>query len=87
MQADVYAAWFQSVAGTTQLMVKPIDPSPGRPVNVLDADRKSQAYAGFPTMAATHAGDVYVAWLENALRQEENARNTPQQPQAQRKAG
>ena len=64
VRGDIYAAWFQSEAGTTQLMVKPIDPNPGKPVNVLDADRNSQAYAGFPTLAATHAGDVYVAWLD-----------------------
>ena len=64
MQADVYAAWFQSVAGATQLMVKPIDRKGGMTVNVLDADRTSEAYAGFPTLAATHAGNVYVAWLD-----------------------
>lgn len=64
VQADIYAAWFQSVAGATQLMVKPIEPNAGRPVNILDADRTSEAYAGFPTAAATHAGDVYVAWLD-----------------------
>jgi len=64
VQADVYAAWFQNVAGATQLMVRSIEPNAGRPVNVLDADRKSEAYAGFPTVAATHAGDVYVAWLD-----------------------
>jgi BNR repeat-like domain len=64
VQADVYAAWFQSVAGATQLMVKPIDRSGGKAVNVLDADRKPDAYAGFPTVATTHAGDVYVAWLD-----------------------
>lgn len=64
VQEDVYAAWFQSVAGTTQLMVKSLDPNPGKPVNVLDVDRNSEAYAGFPTLAATHAGDVYVAWLD-----------------------
>ena len=64
VRADVYAAWFQNVAGATQLMVKSIDPNPARPVNVLDADRSSEAYAGFPTLAATHSGDVYVAWLD-----------------------
>ncbi|HUJ93942.1 MAG TPA: sialidase family protein [Terriglobales bacterium] len=64
VQADIYAAWFQSVAGNTQLMVKAVDPNPGKPVSILDADRNSQAYAGFPTLAATHAGDVYVAWLD-----------------------
>jgi hypothetical protein len=64
VEADIYAAWFQSVVGATQLMVKPIEPNTGRPVNVLDADRKAEAYAGFPTVAATHAGDVYVAWLD-----------------------
>jgi hypothetical protein len=64
VRGDIYAAWFQSESGRTQLMVKPIDPNPGKPVNVLDADRNSQAYAGFPTLAATHAGDVYVAWLD-----------------------
>jgi hypothetical protein len=63
-RADIYAAWFQNLAGATQLMVKSVDPNPGRPVNVLDADRNSEAYAGFPTLAATHAGDVYVAWLD-----------------------
>ena len=63
VQADIYAAWFQSMAGATQLMVKPIEPNAGRPVNVLDADRNSEAYAGFPTLA-THADDVYVAWLD-----------------------
>lgn len=64
VQADVYAAWFQSVAGATQLMVKPIDRKGGMTVNVLDAGRTSEAYAGFPTLAATHAGNVYVAWLD-----------------------
>ena len=64
VQGDIYAGWFQNVAGTTQLMVKPIEPNAGRPVNVLDTDRKSEAYAGFPTVAATHAGDAYVAWLD-----------------------
>lgn len=64
VQADVYAAWFQSVAGATQLMVKPIGRIPGRSVNVLDADRRPKAYAGFPTLAATHAGDVYAVWLD-----------------------
>src|ERR1700752_5197959 len=59
VRSDIYAAWFQTVAGATQLIVKPIEPNAGRPVNVLDADRKSEAYAGFPTVAATHAGDVY----------------------------
>ena len=63
VRADIYAAWFQNVAGATQLMVKPVDPNPGKPVNVLDADRNSEAYAGFPTLA-THADDVYVAWLD-----------------------
>lgn len=64
VRADIYAAWFQSAAGATQLMVKAIDPNPGKPVNVLDADRNSDAYAGFPTLAATHAGNVFVAWLD-----------------------
>jgi hypothetical protein len=64
VQGDIYAAWFQSVAGATQFMVKPIEPNAGSAVNVLDADRKSEAYAGFPTVAATHAGDIYVAWLD-----------------------
>lgn len=64
VRADIYAAWFQSAAGATQLMVKAIDPNPGKPVNVLDADRNSDAYAGFPTLAVTHAGDVFVAWLD-----------------------
>ena len=64
VQADIYAAWFQGMAGATQLMVKAIEPNAGRPVNVLDADRNSEAYAGFPTVGATHAGDVYVAWLD-----------------------
>ena len=63
-RTNIYAAGFQTVAGATQLIVKPIEPNAGRPVNVLDADRKSEAYAGFPTVAATHAGDVYVAWLD-----------------------
>lgn len=39
VRADIDAAWFQRAAGATQLMVKPIDPNPGKPVNVLDADR------------------------------------------------
>jgi hypothetical protein len=64
MRGDIYAAWLQSGAGRTQLMVKPIDPNPGSPVNVLDADRNPDAYAGFPTLAVTHSGDVYVAWLD-----------------------
>ena len=64
VQADIYAVWFQGMAGATQLMVKPIEPNAGRPVNVLGADRNSEAYAGFPTVGATHAGDVYVAWLD-----------------------
>lgn len=64
VQEDVYVAWFQNVAGTTQLMVKSVDPNPGKPVSVLDVDRNSETYAGFPTLAATHAGDVYVAWLD-----------------------
>jgi hypothetical protein len=64
VQADVYAAWFQSVAGATQLMVKPIGRNTGGAVKILDANRKSEAYAGFPTLAATHAGGVYVAWLD-----------------------
>ena len=38
VRADIYAAWFQRAAGATQLMVKPVDPNPGKPVNVLDAD-------------------------------------------------
>jgi hypothetical protein len=45
-------------------MVKPIDRKGGMAVNVLDADRASTAYAGFPTLAAAHAGNVYVAWLD-----------------------
>ena len=45
-------------------MVKPIETNPAKSVNVLDADRNSDAYAGFPTIAATHAGEVYVAWLD-----------------------
>jgi len=64
VRADIYAAWFQNVAGATQLVVKPVDPNPGKPVNVLDADRNPDGYAGFPTLAVTHAGDVYVAWLD-----------------------
>jgi hypothetical protein len=67
VQADVYAAWFQNVAGATQLMVKPIDRKGGMAVNVLDADRTSEAYAGFPTLAATHAGNDF-ALLPNATR-------------------
>jgi hypothetical protein len=64
VRADIYAAWFQSAAGATQLMVTPIDPNPGKPVNVLDADRNPDAYVGFPTLTVTHAGDVFVAWLD-----------------------
>lgn len=64
VRADIYAGWFQNVAGATQLMLKSVDPNPGKPVNVLDADRNSETYAGFPTLAATRAGEVYVAWLD-----------------------
>jgi hypothetical protein len=64
VQDDIYAAWFQTAAGATQLMVKRIEPNAVRSVNVLDTDRKSEAYAGFPTLAATHTGDVYAAWLD-----------------------
>jgi len=64
VQADIYVAWFQSLAGATQLMVKLIDPNGGRPVNVLDSDRNHEAYAGFPSVAATQDGNVYATWLD-----------------------
>jgi hypothetical protein len=68
VQGDIFAAWFQdSAAHTPQLMVsgtKDFGQSFQKPVNVIDADRKSDAYAGFPTIAASPKGDVYVAWLD-----------------------
>ena len=51
-------------------MVKPVDPNPGKPVNVLGVDRNSGTYAGFPTLAVSHAGDVFVAWLDERGRAE-----------------
>jgi hypothetical protein len=74
VQDDVYAGWFQNLGGAAQLMVKPIDRNGGSAANVLDADRPSEAYAGFPTLAATHAGNVYVAWLDE--RDKANAADT-----------
>lgn len=64
IQADIYAAWFQSSAGLAQLMVKRVEPNPGEPVSILDRNRDPEIYAGFPTVAATHEGNVYVAWLD-----------------------
>jgi hypothetical protein len=68
IQGDIFAAWFQnSPAGAAQLMVsgsKDFGRSFEKPVNVIDADRKSDGYAGFPTIAASHKESVYVAWLD-----------------------
>ena len=68
IQGDIFAAWFQSsAAGAPQLMVsgsKDFGQSFQKPVNVIDPDRKSDGYAGFPTIAASPKGNVYVAWLD-----------------------
>jgi BNR repeat-like domain len=68
IQGDIFAAWFQdSATHGPQLMVsgtKDFGQSFQKPVNVIDADRKSDAYAGFPAIAASPKGDVYVAWLD-----------------------
>jgi len=68
IQGNIFAAWFQdSATHAPQLMVsgsKDFGQSFQKPVNVIDADRKSDAYAGFPTIAASPKGNVYVAWLD-----------------------
>lgn len=75
VHGDVYAGWFQDAAENTQYMVArstSFGQSFDKPVNVLDRDRKSGSYAGFPAIAASHKGEVYVAWLDE--------RDSPQPP-------
>jgi hypothetical protein len=68
VQGDIYAGWFQSDSvGDAQYIVArsgTFGESFEKPVNVLDPDRKPEGYAGFPTMTASHKGEVYVAWLD-----------------------
>lgn len=68
VQGDIYAGWFQSDdKGGPQYMVTrstSFGQSFDKPVNVLDVDRKTGGYAGFPAMTASHEGDVYLAWLD-----------------------
>lgn len=68
VQGDIYAGWFESdKSGSPRFMVGRslnFGQSFEEPANIIDKGRRSSGYAGFPTIAASQKGEVYVAWLD-----------------------